>query len=293
MTLKSGTGQACAACKYQRRRCTPECLLAPFFPADQHKMFQNVHKLFGVKNIQNLLKELSPDQKPMAMKSIKFHAAMRDKHPVYGCLFEIQQLTYQVQMAEEELQAVLQQLAYYRQQQQHQQEMSATTEYLSELQLGMAPPRNTDMIVHEDHPTQYNNNVNEMPIGTQINSYSNSCNADYGINYLDFKESNVVDSFCQETYSNSNENNTDSMIMQSQMITPHAMVVQQDTNQDYNEMHPFFDHIDDTQSYVGSKEAYESSLESTLKDSRSQLVEEMDENELKSAAACFSLTSVN
>ncbi|GFP80105.1 LOB domain-containing protein 27 [Phtheirospermum japonicum] len=258
MTLKSGTGQACAACKYQRRRCTPECLLAPFFPADQPKMFQYVHRLFGVKNIQNLLKELSPDQKPMAMKSIKFHAAMRDKYPVYGCLVEIQQLTYQIQMAEEELQAVLQQLVYYRQQHQHQQEMSATTEYLSELQLGMAPPGNTDMtLVHEDNPTQYNN-VTELPIGPQISSYSNSCNADYGINYLDFKESNAVDSFCQETYSNSNDKNTDSMIMQSQLITSQPMIVQQDTTQDYNEMHPFFDHIDDTQSYVGSKEAYES-----------------------------------
>ncbi|KAK6153363.1 hypothetical protein DH2020_013002 [Rehmannia glutinosa] len=283
MTLKSGTGQACAACKFQRRRCTPECLLAPFFPADQPKMFQNVHRLFGVKNIQNLLKELGPDQKPIAMRSIKFHAAMRDKYPVYGCLVEIQQLTYQIQMAEEELQAVLQQLAYYRQQHQQQQEMSATTDYLSELQLGMGPPNAALSLVHEDNPTAIYNSVAELPIAPQISSFSNSGNGDYGINYLDFKENNVVDSFCQQTYSNSNDNIANSMPMS---------VEQQETTPDYNEMHPFFDHIDDTQSYIGSKEVYESSLESPLNDSR-QLVEEMDENELKSAAACFSLTSVN
>ncbi|KZV56519.1 LOB domain-containing protein 27 [Dorcoceras hygrometricum] len=119
MTLKSGSGQACAACKYQRRRCTSECVLAPFFPADQMKMFQNVHRLFGVKNIVNTLRELDPDQKAIAMKSMKSQATMRDKYPVYGCLVEIQQLSYQIQLAEEELQAVLQQLAYYRQSQQH------------------------------------------------------------------------------------------------------------------------------------------------------------------------------
>ncbi|KAK6125523.1 hypothetical protein DH2020_040757 [Rehmannia glutinosa] len=230
----------------------------------------------------------------MAMNSIKFHAAMRDKYPVYGCLVEIQQLSYRIQMAEEELQAVLQQLAYYKQQQhqqQYQHEVSATTEYLSELQLGMAPPGNTAMsLVHEDNPTQYNG-VTELPI---ISSYANSgINADYSLNYFDFKESNVVDSFCQQTYNNSDNNNMDPMVVNSQSIIPQTMSVRQDiTTQDYNEMHPFFDHIDDTQSYVGSKEAYESSFESPLKDS-GELVEEMDENELKSAAACFSLTSVN
>ncbi|KAK4437121.1 LOB domain-containing protein 27 [Sesamum alatum] len=293
MTLKSGTGQACAACKYQRRRCTPECLLAPFFPADQPKMFLNVHRLFGVKHIQNLLKELDPDQKPMAMKSIKFHAAMRDKYPVYGCLVEIQQLTYQIQLAEEELQAVLQQLAYYRQQQQ-QQEMSPTDDYLSQLQLGMAPPGNAAgmLVVHQDNPPQQYNVVTAVPVA-QHASYSNNGNANYNAN-LDSKENNDVDSlWFQQAYSyNSNNTNPNSMVIQSQLATSEPMPIPEETAQDYNEMHPFFDNIDDRQSYIGSKEPYESSLESSLKDSR-QTVEQIAENELKSAAACFSLTSVN
>ncbi|KAE8672560.1 hypothetical protein F3Y22_tig00111837pilonHSYRG00296 [Hibiscus syriacus] len=37
MTLKGGATSACTACKYQRRKCIPECLLAPYFPADQTK----------------------------------------------------------------------------------------------------------------------------------------------------------------------------------------------------------------------------------------------------------------
>ncbi|XP_051133144.1 LOB domain-containing protein 27-like [Andrographis paniculata] len=302
MTLKSGTGQACAACKYQRRRCTPKCLLAPFFPADQPKMFRNVHRLFGVKNIQNLLKDLSPDHKAMAMaiKSIKFHANMRDKYPVLGCLVEIRHLTYQIQMVEEELQAVLHQIAYFRQQS---QTAAGTDDYLSELQLGMAPPGNgTNLsVIQEDHsnnPPQYNG---AMMTNAALADYGMNCldfkennvvnSLAIGINYLDFKDNNDVDSLCRQTYSNSNDDNTNSteMRLPPQMILP---VHQETTGHDYNEIQTFSDNIDDTQSYIGSKEAYESSLESPLKDPR-QLVEQMDENELKSAAACFSLTSVN
>ncbi|KAI3454606.1 hypothetical protein Pfo_011269 [Paulownia fortunei] len=254
MTLKNGTGQACAACKFQRRRCTPECLLAPFFPADQPKMFQNVHRVFGVKHVQNLLKELHPDQKVMAIKSIKFHAAMRDKHPVYGCLAEIQQLTYQIQLAEEELQAVLQHVASYRQLH-HQQEMSPTDDYLSRMELGMAPPGNGSVsLVHQDNPLpQQCDVVTAVPIAPHA-SYSNNGNADYNT-----KENNNVDSlWIQQTYSYSNNNNANSMLMQSQLTTSQPMPITQETGQDYNEMHPFFDNVDDRQSYIGSKEAYES-----------------------------------
>ncbi|XP_042033473.1 LOB domain-containing protein 27-like isoform X2 [Salvia splendens] len=270
MTIKSGSGQACAACKYQRRRCTPECLLAPFFPADEPKMFQNVHRLFGVKNIQNLLKELGPDhtQKAIAMKSIKYHAAMRDKYPVWGCMFEIHQLTYQIQHAEEELQAVLHQLAFYRQQQQqHENQLSSHTadDYISDLQLGMGPPGNS----LEAH-SHYNNN-------------EEAAVADYNINYMDFKEmNNVVNSMCGYSNNNSNENNTNSILTHAHLVMQQQPISAVE-HEDYNEMQPFFDNIDDSQSYIGSKEVYDQSslsLESAFKESRHD-VEEINENELK------------
>ncbi|CAA2980409.1 LOB domain-containing 27-like [Olea europaea subsp. europaea] len=128
MNLKSGTEEACAACKYQRRRCTSDCSLAPYFPADQPKVFQNAHKLFGVKNTLKILKQLDPTQRVIAMKSIKYQANMRDRFPVYGCLAEIQLLYCQIQAGEEELLAVLAQLAFYRQNHQEQQEISSTNE---------------------------------------------------------------------------------------------------------------------------------------------------------------------
>lgn len=202
-----------------------------------------------MKHIQKLLKELHPDQRAMAMKSVKFHAAMRERNPVCGCLVEVQTLAYQIQVAEEELHAVLQQLVYYRQQQQ--QEALPGDDYLSQLQLGMAPPGNTSvaLIQQEDQP-QYN------VVTAQASSCSTNINGDF---YN--KECNDVDSLWmqQQTYSYSNNNNNNNyMVMQSQMTTSQPISIPQELVQDLNEMHSFFDNVDDRQSYIGSKEVYES-----------------------------------
>lgn len=112
---KSGTNQACARCRYQRRKCTSECVLAPFFPPDKPKIFQNAHKLFGVGNILKLLKDLDETQKMEAMRSIIYEANIRDRFPVHGCLGVIMQYHYQIQQMEEELQLVLSQLVMWKQ----------------------------------------------------------------------------------------------------------------------------------------------------------------------------------
>ncbi|KAJ9701997.1 hypothetical protein PVL29_003973 [Vitis rotundifolia] len=52
--------QACAACKYQRRKCKPDCPLAPFFPSHDKERFRNVHRLFGVANVTKTLQEIPP-----------------------------------------------------------------------------------------------------------------------------------------------------------------------------------------------------------------------------------------
>ncbi|KAL3813383.1 hypothetical protein ACJIZ3_014651 [Penstemon smallii] len=117
MTVKGGTTPACAACKYQRRRCTPTCPLAPYFPANQPKMFQSVHRLFGVSNVTKTLKSLqTKDQKEDAMKSIIFEAEMREKHPVHGCYGVTLQLHHHLNFALEELRCVYAQLAACREQ---------------------------------------------------------------------------------------------------------------------------------------------------------------------------------
>ncbi|WMV17468.1 hypothetical protein MTR67_010853 [Solanum verrucosum] len=108
---------SCAACKYQRRKCTSECVLAPYFPANQPKKFQNAHRLFGVRNMVKILDELKDeDQKSDAMKSIIFESDMREKFPVYGCVECISYLRQQLQITLQELQDVQSQLEFYRQQ---------------------------------------------------------------------------------------------------------------------------------------------------------------------------------
>ncbi|XP_059306714.1 LOB domain-containing protein 27-like [Lycium ferocissimum] len=311
MTLKGGTSQACAACKYQRRRCISDCPLAPYFPADQPKMFQNAHRLFGVSNILKILKNLDPSQKKVAMKSIIYQANARDKHPVYGCVAEIQNLLFNIQLYEEELQAVHAQLAFYRQQQQQQQqEISSTTlsDSVSQIQLGMPPPAvvaaclpppqhangNGLTLFHQDAPSQqYNAAANAaLPVQSYPSYSNNSYGAYNNTTFVDPKENNAVNSlWIQQSYGN-NVCNNNTMIIQSQLPGSQTIVVPQEVTQDYDEIHPFFDTIDDRQSYIDSKEAYDSSSESSLKDSR-QSVEHVAENELKNAAACFTLTSIN
>lgn len=45
----------CAACKLLRRRCTRDCVFAPYFPPDEPQKFANVHKVFGAANVNKML----------------------------------------------------------------------------------------------------------------------------------------------------------------------------------------------------------------------------------------------
>ncbi|CAF2155252.1 hypothetical protein BRARA_A03229 [Brassica rapa] len=108
------TNQACAACKYQRRKCAPDCLLAPYFPHDRHRQFLNAHKLFGVSNITKIIKDLSPPDKDAAMYTIMFQSDARANDPIEGCYSIIRKLQYQIEYSKNELDMVIQQLAVFR-----------------------------------------------------------------------------------------------------------------------------------------------------------------------------------
>lgn len=76
---------ACAACKYQRRKCGPQCMLAPYFPPERQSDFQNAHKLFGVSNIVKKLRQLSAPDRQKAVNTMVFEANMRAENPSGGC----------------------------------------------------------------------------------------------------------------------------------------------------------------------------------------------------------------
>ncbi|XP_044393038.1 uncharacterized protein [Triticum aestivum] len=106
----SGQNQACAACKYQRRKCNPDCPLAPYFPADQQRRFLNAHRLFGVGHIQATLRETPPDLHTDAMRALIFQAEARAYDPVGGCCRIILDYERQLGHAQAELAALLRHL---------------------------------------------------------------------------------------------------------------------------------------------------------------------------------------
>lgn len=110
----NSTNQACAACRYQRRKCTPDCLLAPYFPHNRQRQFQNAHKLFGVSNITKIIRHLDRPQKDEAMRSIIYQSDVRAQDPVGGCYRIICELERQIALSHAELELVLQQLAVCR-----------------------------------------------------------------------------------------------------------------------------------------------------------------------------------
>ncbi|KAJ6389533.1 hypothetical protein OIU77_027791 [Salix suchowensis] len=108
------TTQACAACKYQRRKCAPDCILAPYFPHNRQRQFLNAHKLFGVSNIGKIIKNLNPPEKDEAMRTIIFQSDVRANDPVGGCYRMIRDLQREIEYSRAELDFVLHQLAIYR-----------------------------------------------------------------------------------------------------------------------------------------------------------------------------------
>uniref|UniRef100_A0A0D9WGK1 LOB domain-containing protein n=1 Tax=Leersia perrieri TaxID=77586 RepID=A0A0D9WGK1_9ORYZ len=82
----AGTGSPCAACKFLRRKCQPDCVFAPYFPPDNPQKFVHVHRVFGASNVTKLLNELHPYQREDAVNSLAYEADMRLRDPVYGCV---------------------------------------------------------------------------------------------------------------------------------------------------------------------------------------------------------------
>lgn len=93
----------CAACKFLRRKCMPDCIFAPYFPPEEPQKFANVHKIFGASNVSKLLNEVQPHQREDTVNSLAYEAEARIKDPVYGCVGAISVLQRQVISLQKEL----------------------------------------------------------------------------------------------------------------------------------------------------------------------------------------------
>ncbi|WOL00008.1 LOB domain-containing protein 16-like [Canna indica] len=102
----------CAACKLTRRKCTPDCIFAPFFSSyDSPKQFDAIHKVFGVSNASKILAAVPLLRRAAAAATLVLEAQARVQDPVYGCAGHVFALQQQVENLEAELAQVRAQLA--------------------------------------------------------------------------------------------------------------------------------------------------------------------------------------
>ncbi|KAG8078718.1 hypothetical protein GUJ93_ZPchr0007g3036 [Zizania palustris] len=108
-----GTGSPCAACKFLRRKCQPDCVFAPYFPPDNPQKFVHVHRVFGASNVTKLLNELHPYQREDAVNSLAYEADMRLRDPVYGCVAIISILQRNLRQLQQDLARAKYELSKY------------------------------------------------------------------------------------------------------------------------------------------------------------------------------------
>lgn len=109
----SSSNSPCAACKFLRRKCTQECVFAPYFPPDNPQKFANVHKVFGASNVAKLLNELNASQREDAVNSLAYEAEARLKDPVYGCVGLISILQHRLKQMQHDLHNAKKELSNY------------------------------------------------------------------------------------------------------------------------------------------------------------------------------------
>ncbi|KAJ7970942.1 LOB domain-containing protein 2-like [Quillaja saponaria] len=240
-------------------------------------MFENAHRLFGVSNIMKILKQVHPEQREEAMKSIIYESNMRARFPVHGCWGIIKQYELQLQQTVEELHFVNTNIAFYKEHCHYQIPSSP-----EDLQLGIP---NAGLPIYQQH---LQNNGGGIGMSNDFLMGNNNSN---GV-YIEGDDNLVKPLTVQYPYYNNN-NNVNPMAntvgVQSNVIASQEFPIQQEmeVSPDYDEI-PFDPIADDRQSYIESKEVCESSAESAFKD-----IEHISKHELKSAAACFSLTTLN
>ncbi|KAJ4878905.1 LOB domain-containing protein 2 [Raphanus sativus] len=90
--------QACASCKHQRKKCNNECILSPYFPARKTKEFQAVHKVFGVSNVQKMVRTVREEDRTKLSESLTWEALWRQKDPVLGSYGEYRRVSEELKL---------------------------------------------------------------------------------------------------------------------------------------------------------------------------------------------------
>ncbi|KAL9317986.1 hypothetical protein ACSQ67_014503 [Phaseolus vulgaris] len=85
MASSSYSNSPCAACKFLRRKCMPDCLFAPYFPPEEPRKFVNVHKIFGASNVSKILNEVQPYRERTLVNSRPMKRSKDQRSCVWLC----------------------------------------------------------------------------------------------------------------------------------------------------------------------------------------------------------------
>ncbi|KAF3337968.1 LOB domain-containing protein 24 [Carex littledalei] len=112
-SVEGSSSKRCAGCKHLRRRCTEDCILAPYFPANNPERFECIHKIFGAGNVARMLKMLPVDKRAQAANSLSTEAYWRVKEPVYGSTGVVIRIQQEISVIQCELAKTLAQISMY------------------------------------------------------------------------------------------------------------------------------------------------------------------------------------
>ncbi|XP_040377752.1 LOB domain-containing protein 24-like [Oryza brachyantha] len=114
MSPDEDASRRCAACKFLRRRCSRDCVLAPHFPASDPHRYACVQRVFGAGNTARMLQQLPVQERGAAADSMAAEAYRRVQDPVYGCAGVINRLQDEIRAAQCELAWTNAQIAMHR-----------------------------------------------------------------------------------------------------------------------------------------------------------------------------------
>lgn len=103
----------CAACSYQQRGCSPQCLLAPLFPPNKRDEFEVVARVFTAHNVIKLIESAKPQQ-VIATESLIKEAEARIDDPVRGLTGTVHDLSRRIEDLRTDLLLAKQQNQLYR-----------------------------------------------------------------------------------------------------------------------------------------------------------------------------------
>ncbi|CAL5000892.1 unnamed protein product [Urochloa decumbens] len=112
-SLSTEAGRRCAACKSQRRRCSGDCVLAPYFPASDPQRYACVQRIFGASNVARMLQSLPIQKRGKAADTMAVEAQRRVQDPVYGCAGIVGRLQGEIRAVQGELARTQAQIAVH------------------------------------------------------------------------------------------------------------------------------------------------------------------------------------